>query len=77
MLQALIYFQALEGFLKGQNCNFFGMNGAEVVGLEDYRAGTALWYLFCLVRALQKFVEVFIFVKTQTLLVLAFAEPNL
>ena len=44
---------------------------------EVYSAGTALLYLFWLIRAPPEFVEVFIFMETQTLLVLAFAEPNL
>ncbi|KAI5329633.1 hypothetical protein L3X38_029030 [Prunus dulcis] len=37
----------------------------------------ALRVLFCLSRTLHGFAEVSTFVKTQTLLVLAFAEPNL
>ncbi|KAI5355553.1 hypothetical protein L3X38_008448 [Prunus dulcis] len=39
--------------------------------------GIALCELFCLNRALPEFSGVFTFVKIQTLLVLAFAEPNL
>ncbi|KAI5328469.1 hypothetical protein L3X38_027866 [Prunus dulcis] len=39
--------------------------------------GIALRELFCLNRALPEFSGVFTFVKIQTLLVLAFAEPNL
>ncbi|KAI5319053.1 hypothetical protein L3X38_038761 [Prunus dulcis] len=39
--------------------------------------GTALRELFCLNRALPEFSGVSTFVKTQTLLVLAFAEPSL
>ncbi|KAI5312957.1 hypothetical protein L3X38_042131 [Prunus dulcis] len=39
--------------------------------------GIALRELFCLNRALPEFSGVSTFVKTQTLLVLAFAEPNL
>ncbi|KAI5338695.1 hypothetical protein L3X38_017967 [Prunus dulcis] len=39
--------------------------------------GIALRALFCLSRTLHEFVEVSTFVKTQTLLALAFAEPNL
>ncbi|CAL2259860.1 unnamed protein product [Prunus armeniaca] len=30
------YLPTLEGFLNGQNCNFFGLNEAEVAGFEDY-----------------------------------------
>ncbi|KAI5311978.1 hypothetical protein L3X38_041151 [Prunus dulcis] len=41
------------------------------------RLGIALRALFCLSRTLHEFAEVSKFVKTQTLLVLAFAEPNL
>ncbi|KAI5312474.1 hypothetical protein L3X38_005519 [Prunus dulcis] len=39
--------------------------------------GIALRALFCLSRTLHEFAEVSTFVKTQTLLALAFAEPNL
>ncbi|KAI5321897.1 hypothetical protein L3X38_030969 [Prunus dulcis] len=39
--------------------------------------GIALRALFCLSRTLHEFAEVSTSVKTQTLLVLAFAEPNL
>ncbi|KAI5312609.1 hypothetical protein L3X38_041782 [Prunus dulcis] len=39
--------------------------------------GIILRELFCLNRALPEFSGVSTFVKTQTLLVLAFAEPNL
>ncbi|KAI5311982.1 hypothetical protein L3X38_041155 [Prunus dulcis] len=39
--------------------------------------GIAIRALFCLSRTLHEFAEVSTFVKTQTLLVLAFAEPNL
>ncbi|KAI5350699.1 hypothetical protein L3X38_003590 [Prunus dulcis] len=63
--------------LNGQNCSFFSLKGTEVAirgfdGLE-----IALRALFCLSRTLHGFAEVSTFVKTQTLLVLAFAEPNL
>ncbi|KAI5342198.1 hypothetical protein L3X38_010073 [Prunus dulcis] len=51
--------------------------------LERDRSGYSRWSdellreLFCLNRALPEFSGVFTFVKIQTLLVLAFAEPNL
>ncbi|CAL8087300.1 unnamed protein product [Prunus armeniaca] len=60
--RALIYFKLWEAFERVE-LQLLQSEGAEVAGLEDLMS----WN--CTV----KFVEVFIFVKTQTLLVLAFA----
>ncbi|CAL2232686.1 unnamed protein product [Prunus armeniaca] len=59
--RALIYFKLWEAFERAELL-LLQYEGAEVAGLEDSMG------LNCIV----KFVEVFIFVKTQALLVLGF-----
>ncbi|KAI5320934.1 hypothetical protein L3X38_040642 [Prunus dulcis] len=76
--QSFMFSSRFVRLLSGQNCSFFSLKGTEVAvlrGLDEL--GIALRALFCLSRTLHEFAEVSTSVKTQTLLVLAFAEPNL
>ncbi|KAI5350286.1 hypothetical protein L3X38_003177 [Prunus dulcis] len=72
-----VYFTLREAFewAELQLLQFEGDRSGYSRGFDGLEI--ALRALFCLSRTLQGFAEVSMFVKTQTLFVLAFAEPNL
>ncbi|KAI5317744.1 hypothetical protein L3X38_037451 [Prunus dulcis] len=72
-----VYFTLREAFewAELQLLQFEGDRSGYSRGFDGLEI--ALRALFCLSRTLHGFAEVSTFVKTQTLLVLAFAEPNL
>ncbi|KAI5337990.1 hypothetical protein L3X38_017261 [Prunus dulcis] len=72
-----VYFTLREAFewAELQLLQFEGGRSGCSRGFDGLRI--ALRALFCLSRTLHEFAEVSTFVKTQTLLALAFAEPNL
>ncbi|KAI5323790.1 hypothetical protein L3X38_032862 [Prunus dulcis] len=76
-LELYVYFTLREAFewAELQFLQFEGGRSGCSRGLDEL--GIALRALFCLSRTLHEFAEVSTSVKTQTLLVLAFAEPNL
>ncbi|KAI5347554.1 hypothetical protein L3X38_000441 [Prunus dulcis] len=75
--RALFYFMLREAFewAELQLLQFQGGRSGCSRGFDGL--GIVLRALFCLSRTLHEFAEVSMPVKTQTLLALAFAEPNL